>query len=448
MNLKLINLTSFFITLAVIFSTGCTPVALNTGATDYARANKNCISLDPGDRYETLQKKYGETNEVDSLIVKKGESISVTLQHVFIKDFSERLERLTSKISGDAVRGEIAILAKVYEQTDDTHIDFTQAGTKRTGRLIYYSEDVRSGGHPLNFSQLPIYGPIEYKGNSLVIQFTILELDIAESNQIKGMLGTLSKLGQSAYPPASPILQVLESVGSNLLSGNQDDLEFSYSFTLHPNTGHEKVKDAKLMAGNYVLVKEEPSLSIGESFPKTNWDNLRFDSDEGRLKKKSNTTEWVNFTDKTYIVVQINTGLPSVGLDVAQTFSELETELSGNVDKTEFNKKLIAAADNFKAYATDQNNKEKIAILFARSMALLKDYTEKTDPKEKKYALAGFYDITVSEMGFPPKPDFNENQWARIIQKLRSIAVDPYKISKTSVTSAANYAALERLLLQ
>jgi hypothetical protein len=38
------------------------------------------------------------------------------------------------------------------------------ASTKSGGRLIYYSGDVRPGGQFLNFSALPIYGPISNAG--------------------------------------------------------------------------------------------------------------------------------------------------------------------------------------------------------------------------------------------------------------------------------------------
>ncbi len=446
--LKSISLSITFIILFI----GCTPVALNTGSIDYVRADRSQVTGEDTTLYESLRRKYDESNDDNSLIIQKGESVSVTLQHVFIKDYSERLERFTSKFSGDAVRGEIAILAKVYEQVDGTSIDHTQGGIKKSGRLIYYSEDVRSGGHPLNFSQLPVYGPIEYKGNSLVVQFTILELDIEESDQLKGILGTLSQLGQKSYPPSSPVLKVLDSVGSNLLSGAQDDLEFSYSFTLHPDTGHQQVKDAKLMVGDYILLKEEPSILIGEPFAETKWDQFEFDSDEGRLKRKTGDS-WINFTDNTYIVLQLNTGLPSVGLDVAQAFSVLESELSGTIDNTDLNSRLGEAIDVFKLYTEEQQEKEFVKKLYSRSMSLLNNYSTNTDEDTKKQDLAGFYDFVVTKFGFPTArpapalaPDFTENQWIKIIQKLRSIAKDPFKINKKSVTTATDYSALEILL--
>ncbi len=59
-----------------------------------------------------------------------------------------------------------------------------RSATKK-GRLIYYSDDVRSGGHLLNGSALPLYGPITYEGRPLVFELTILELDVGEAEQVK-----------------------------------------------------------------------------------------------------------------------------------------------------------------------------------------------------------------------------------------------------------------------
>ncbi len=458
MNYYIAQIKCYALIMVTLISSGCTPVALNTGATDYARADNTEAPIYVDSRYESLKRKYGETSNVDKLIVNKGESISVTLQHVFIKDFSERLERITSKFSFDAVRGEIAILAKVYEQTDGTHIDHTTSGIKKSGRLIYYSEDVRSGGHPLNFSQLPIYGPIEYKGNSLVVQLTILELDAAESNQLKGILSALAAMGKKAYAPASPVLEVLDSVANNLLSGEQDDQELNYSFTLHPNSGHTDVKDAKLMVGNYILIKEEPiKRPIGTPFDKVNWDDFRFNSDEGYLEhtklEKNGINVWQDFTDKSYIVIQIETGLPSVGLDVAQAFSELESDLAKEVDNTDFVSKLTGTVDEFRIYSSEQHQKEEMKKLFAQAMIHLTEYSGSSDANVKKQALAAYFDIVVGKNGFPAAlpspvaaPKFEQYQWKKMLAMLRNIATDPFKVSQASVSGSSNYAALELLL--
>lgn len=443
----------FQLVLFLFLASGCTPVALNTGATDYARAG--IPSED--ESYESFVLKYATPSDIDNVIVNEGESISVTLQHVFIKDFSERLERITSKLSLDAVRGEIAILAKVYEQSDGTHIDHTTSGIKKSGRLIYYSEDVRSGGHALNFSQLPIYGPIEYKGSSLVVQITILELDVAESNQLKGILSTLAAMGKRAYAPSSPVLEVLDTISGNLLNGEQDDLELSYSFTLHPNSGHLSVKDAKLVVGNYTLIKQEPiKRPIGPPFDTLNWKNFRLNTNSGRLERNETETAgdvWQDFTDNSYLILQVNTGLPSVGLDVAQAFSELEAELTGEVDNVDFISKLNKSIDDFKNFSSKKSQKEELKKLFNKAMRYLSEFDEAKKPEDKKRALAAYYDIVVSKEGFPKAlpasggtPEFEQYQWEKMIFKMRGLAKEPFKVSKASIRGLGDYAGLESLL--
>jgi hypothetical protein len=91
-----------------------------------------------------------------------------------------------------------------------------------------------------------------------MIQLTVLELDNAESAQVKSLLKTLASIGASAYPPASPVLAVLDRVGEQLLKGDTDDTELRYSFVLHPMNSLGDPRYAALAVGNYALVKEEP----------------------------------------------------------------------------------------------------------------------------------------------------------------------------------------------
>ena len=158
---------------------GC--AALNEGQNDY--------------RYHDGKATYkyvSSSADGDAKLVKEGESISLHLMHGFIKGFHE------SSYSSSVVHGEIAIIASVFEMKDGEHMKFDGKGSKKQGRLIYFSDDVRNNGHHLNFSFLPIYGPIKYNGGPLAVQFTILELDNAGTKNVKNVLQTISQLGQEA----------------------------------------------------------------------------------------------------------------------------------------------------------------------------------------------------------------------------------------------------------
>lgn len=461
---------------SLLILSACSSVSLNMGATDYQVANQK----------GKLHEKYFKLPDEKTLLINKGDSISLHLQHGFIKDFSERLERFTTKITGSTVRGEIAILAKVYEQEDGSNLSFSQQSVKDNGRLVYYSEDVRSGGHPLNFSSMPIYGPIEYKGNSLVVQLIILELDIAESNQLKGMLTTLAKFGQQAFPPASPVLKVLDSVGSQLLSGEQDDIEFMYSFTLHPDSGHKGVAYPKVKVGNYVFLREEPSNFTGSPFPETDWDKLKVDPVTGRLQKCVALNEVIaaenvvietakltagsnlitpvveqtwksacevrysyeDFRDNTYLVMQINSGLPSVGLDVAQAFSTFESEINGEKNYDEFEAKLTSAVVDFKKYSEERYNKKERNKIFSTAQEILTSYQNREDDDllAKQQDLAEFYDLVIKDPASKKPADLSVKQWRVLIVQLRGLAKTAFKISKESALAAADYTALEKLL--
>ncbi len=186
-------------------------------------------------------------------IVQRGQIISVYMQQAYIKDFSERWEGLWEELLGSK-RGEIAIVARVAELDDKSDFDFTVTGRDR-GRLVYYSEGVQPGQY-LNFSQLPIYGPIEYKGKPLVMEFYIIELDVKENTEISGMLSAAAGLGAVAYPPASPILKVLDTIGGGLLKANKSDLEFKYHAAILAGDNQLKsLKAGMLEFGNYAFVR-------------------------------------------------------------------------------------------------------------------------------------------------------------------------------------------------
>ncbi len=237
---------SWFLVVAGAVSNGCaSKVNLNMGESDYRVAVED----------EWIAK-YQVDETMPHREIPQGDSLSLHLKQVFIHGYSERLEKIAASLLTTTVRGEIAIVARVFETGQGELPDFRPSATKKLGRLIYYTEDVRTGGHLLNQSMLPIYGPKTYGGNPLFVQLTVLELDIGEAQQIKALLSTLANLGAKAYAPASPVLKALDALGEQLLSGEQDDIEFSFHFTLNPSGGHELVPDSRLAVGDYVVIRQ------------------------------------------------------------------------------------------------------------------------------------------------------------------------------------------------
>jgi hypothetical protein len=230
--------------LAILF-TACT--YLNEGAINYRKSELRQEKSE----LLVLRKKYQPAADGEAAI-RKHDSISIHLEQIYIKEFHEipafwRLE------SSKDTRGEIAIVVRAFELSKGQDLDFRSTAAE-SGRLIYYSDDVREKQF-LNFSFLPVYGPITYRGNPVVLQIYILELD-SESEKLKPLLSTLAKVGSSLYAPASPVLSLVESLGGAFLSGNQDDVAFRYSLVLHPDQGYAGMDYPVLEAGHYVFIRK------------------------------------------------------------------------------------------------------------------------------------------------------------------------------------------------
>lgn len=410
--------------LIVVLLSGCT--SLNEGQNDYIR--KNISSDDFTYKYEAPNTGIDEQ-------VKTGKSISLHLMHAFIKGFNE------TSLSG-VVRGEIAIVASVFEVEDGKFIKYDVNSSKKQGRLIFYSDDVRNNGHHLNFSYLPIYGPIKYKGGPFVIQFTILELDNAELKGAKNMLKALSVLGQKSYPPSSGVLKVLDTIGSSFLSNESNDREFKYTFYLHPAGGHRKTKYPLLKVGNYALIKSNAEGENGNNFPIIDWNDKCIDDGNGELNKivQNKTVRSVNeeikqinsqdisdlnenasevnksikklkkkidgvlntncttknkgvkrFEEATYLTFQINSGFKSVGMNVAEIFADFEGKLISASDDNDFLPALTTALNEV------QSEKQlDIAISAAEQVKqICTNYKEECNKSIKKLAnaLASLYKV-------------------------------------------------------
>lgn len=302
--------------------------------------------------YETLFRKYTDAPQIES-----GDTISVHLMQAFNGAAFEW--RNTSEFFGNrGSNAEIVIIANVCEQGKAGCSMSFGPSSDKNGRVIFYSNGVKALQY-LNFSYLPVYGPIKYEGGPLVIQITIIELD-DPSDQQKAMLKSLSSAGQKLYPPASVVLTVLDSIGSAILSNSSDDVLFRYSMTLVPNSSSNNYKSPVVAEGNYAFIRKatEKGPLETEVVDKLMFDNLTgrlvevcsAKEDELTIKEATNGEKtahdyspctldlntgemYKDYRKNTYLTFQIKSGFVEKTLDNIQTFEMLLQDLNQASDE-------------------------------------------------------------------------------------------------------------------
>lgn len=466
-----------FLVCVVVILSGClTKVNLNMGESDYRIAImcKDKSKEECDDDVVQFVAKYQSDQALPTRIITASESISVHLKTVFIDNYSERAERFFAQLFSTTVRGEIAIVARVFELGQGENLDFRGSATRKLGRLIYYTEDVRTGGHLLNLSMLPIYGPITYKGNPLVIQLTVLELDVGESQQMKALLSTLANLGAKAYAPASPILKLLDALGEQLLSGEQDDIELQYIFLLYPEGGrHQSAPYSHLATGDYILMRQNPNKLLKEygdieRFNQLRWkEGFQYCPEHGRLYKISDKDgkpcgecasvpskdlepPTCEYRENTYLVIQINSGFSPIELDLTQKYTEFQVEMEESVDNSVMEEKLKAALDEYIESTTKAKDRAKIDVLHAQAIHFLEIACSTTEARETSHYISELFDVVVGKRGMPGEPDdkqeFTDAQWSRLLYAMRQQAKHPYNITKKAVQNVVEAKDLADLL--
>jgi len=302
--------------------------------------------------YETLYRKY-----VASPAIEKNQTISLHLMQGFI-DSSTESQSLTEFLSGKASNAEVVIIANVCEQgVPGCSLSFGPSADK-TGRVVYFSNGVKAKQY-LNFSYLPVYGPIKYQGGPLIVKLTIIELDSLSEQEV-GLINTLAEAGKKAYPPASKVLSVLDSLGQSLLQSNTDDVTFRYTMTLTPGTGNNDYANPIISAGNYAFIKKRTVAGEQEEEP---FQGISFDHLTGRLVEQCEPEELIaqtsinsdgeqvfnaktacsideakgigykDYRGNTYLTFQVQTGFSERTLDNVQSFEMLLTEINNAKDE-------------------------------------------------------------------------------------------------------------------
>lgn len=262
-------------------------------------------------------KKYVPRAEADKdSKIGREETISVTLQQAFIADL------------GSGSDNSVVVIVKCLELNGGNRISFSK-GVPGDGRVVFFSPDVRVKQF-LNFSQMPIYGPITYKGSPLLFEIYIVRLKDDNREAGRGMLNVIANLGKVVYPPASPFLDYLNQIGTSILNSPNNDIVFHYTMTLYPDDGYKKLKNGVVEAGDYFFIREKKREN------KTPWNDLCLDEESGRLYKKNKGQpdckqamhdETNLYDDNTYLSIQINKGYNSIGLDVQETYTQFQNRL-------------------------------------------------------------------------------------------------------------------------
>lgn len=371
---KIINRLTIFLVVAHLFSLGCS-AHLNEGYVDYRVSLPRTTALptdgipnEPG----KFQTRYLYTNPSSVNPIALNESVSIQMLQGFICDFHEgswaeafgfglsKSDREESCQGGSKdTRGEIVILASAFERNASSSITYDNSA-KDKGRVVYYNEDVRESGQMYNFSNLPLYGPKKYEGNPFYLQLWIMELDQEENAKAKNLLKSIAAAGTTVYPPASPALAILNSIGASLLEGPSDDIEFQYQTEFDAPGGQSNISKPPLLPGYYALVRME---NRNDSPP---WGELRIDRKSGKLKfcagKEISANvnidkECTDYRQETWLTLKIDRNKPSFDLDAGQAFLEFQSankkitqkeadDFVANLQKLELNIKQLKVFNN------------------------------------------------------------------------------------------------------
>lgn len=412
--------------------------------------------------YETLYRKYQ-----DAPAIKEGSTISVHMMQGYVLG-SPEWRNPYEFLSGHSTNAEVVVIASVCEQgIAGCGLAFGPSSDK-VGRVVYFSDGVKAKQY-LNFSYLPVYGPIEYKGGPLVVKLSILELDDMSDKQV-GLLKSLAEQGKKAYPPASTALTLLDTLGASLLQGSGDDVNFRYVMTLVPGTGNKGYSHPTLSAGNYALLKKD---TIKGPQEQEIWKHLKFDHVSGRLVQRCDQDDEKNgtyyapgpddetkgkkldytyctattgsgygykdFRERTYLTFQIQTGFAERTLDQPQTLQALINDINAQKDiDAQF---VIDATDNLEGYlsrTTIENKlKRPLAAIKSSAAAGLKYELDTVLLEANKFAQK--YTKTINDRntncpGNNCDDELTEDEIWSITQDARQIALE--LTPKASIDSA------------
>lgn len=340
-------------------------------------------------------------------------TVSISLKTVFIDDVSEGPSLSQNAVSrafknseaGLQPKAEVAILANIVEAARDSSTSDTALGE---GRVVFYSDDVLDGQR-LNQINIPVYGPTPYSGGALFVRFSVYEVD-AEGTQVAGVLSALADVGGKAFPAYSPVLNVLNRVGTSFAksAGPGSDRHLDYRMVFDANTGQGNVRNLALRTGDYVLLRS------GDRRAKLPWDHVRYDPVSGLLKKRACEEDEKTdcaYRGDSYIVFSINSALPTSGFNYTTTLSQLETKMAN----TSGAKARIAALQG----VVDELKSDVVYDSARSSLAVAAD--AKRPIKEREEAIYATLEA-IEEARCSSNASLRTEQQKAILRRLREIA--------------------------
>jgi hypothetical protein len=152
------------------------------------------------------------------------------------------------------------------------------------------------------------------------MEFVVTEIDSQENKKMQALMGELAALGEIAYPPAAPILAVLNNLGGALLKGNKDDVLMRYQvgFDIYGQGLDAYIPRLGLREGYYVFVREETRTNT------TPWKELKVNLQQGIVEKDDKL-----FRDRTWLLVRIARETDESTLDqaIGQKLGEFQKNL-------------------------------------------------------------------------------------------------------------------------
>lgn len=281
--------------------------------------------------YPLLGSKLFRKNTSSKIGIQEQDVYSVRLDHGhmrYVSEFPLRPGRVLDGKNPFRAQAEIVVLARAFEfgpvakadlnalvtstepqaaaesrptgvPADEAFVDVT-TDSLNDARVIYYSPDVENG-QSLNFSNIPILGPVRYGGRPVGIQIIVLELDRV-SEEMQGLLSSLASLGQTAGAiPTGGASDILLGLGKTLLESNQDDVVFEYRFVLDPSHEVNSYNSAPFEEGRYVLRRLQTRKAAHV------WRDIQLDHNTGQLflLPEGENNEAKLYTDETYFTVNI-----------------------------------------------------------------------------------------------------------------------------------------------
>ncbi|MHA2284117.1 MAG: hypothetical protein ACXAC5_25030 [Promethearchaeota archaeon] len=312
-------------------------------------------------------------------VVREGDSITIRMRQGFISQF---WEIPINPFRSFRPNGEIAVLVQAFEfNGDDTtkDFDFGPGGIEK-GRLVFFSNDVEENQF-LNFDNMPIYGPISYKGNPIGIDIAVIEID-SNSEQMNALLDTLATAGGQAFPPTAPILSILDELGGSLLTAGTNDIEMRFALALDPPNGYRGLYYPRVEAGDYVFIREQDRQTD------TDWANLELDANNGRLYQLTKNSTPILYRDNSYMVIQINKGFDSEDIDLSEnTFSKFLDRI--NEEDTRSADALQPFLDEIGSISYSRVQKRN----FIRARGLLYQFIEAKKEGNSKAAKRAAFDL-------------------------------------------------------